>query len=93
MKKTTLPKMDSINALAEFWDAHDLTDYEDEMEEVAEPVFVRDTPIKVHLESSEAEAVQKLAMAKGVSQGTLIRQWVLQKIAPRKGGERKKTRS
>jgi len=46
MKKPKLPKTDSIQKLAEFWDTHDLTDFEDELEEVAEPVFVRDTAIK-----------------------------------------------
>jgi hypothetical protein len=31
--------------LSEFWDSHDLTDFEDELEEAAEPVFVRSTAI------------------------------------------------
>ena len=78
-----LPRTDSIRALAKFWDSHDLTDFEDELEEVTQPVFVRDTPIKVHLQSSEAEAVQQIARAKGVSREELIRQWVMQKIARR----------
>jgi hypothetical protein len=47
MKKSKLPKTDSIQELAEFWDAHDLTDFEEELEEVAEPVFVRGAAIKV----------------------------------------------
>jgi len=50
-----------------------------------QPVFMRGTPIKVHLQSSEAEAVQQIAQAKGVSQEELIREWVLQKLARRKG--------
>ncbi len=29
MKKPRLPKTDSIKKLAEFWDRHDLTDFED----------------------------------------------------------------
>ena len=41
MKKPKLPKTGSIQKLAEFWDSHDLTDFEDELQEVAEPVFVR----------------------------------------------------
>ena len=40
MKKSRLPKTDSIKKLAEFWDSYDLTDFGDELEEVAEPVFV-----------------------------------------------------
>jgi len=39
MKTQHLPKTDSIPELAQFWDTHDLTDFEDELEEVTEPVF------------------------------------------------------
>jgi predicted DNA binding CopG/RHH family protein len=85
MKLGKLPRTDSIHELAKFWDTHDLTDFEDELEEVTEPVFVRDTHIKVYLQSSDAEAVQQIAQAKGVSREDLIREWVLQKLARRKG--------
>lgn len=33
--------MDEIEELAKFWDSHDVTDFEDQLEEVAEPVFRR----------------------------------------------------
>ena len=39
MKKSNLPKTDSIEKLARFWDTHNLTDFEDQLEEVTEPVF------------------------------------------------------
>ncbi len=91
MKKTKPTKTDSIPILAEFWDTHDLTDFEDELDEVKEPVFVRRTPIKVLLESPEVEAVQKMAEAKGVSREELIRAWVLQKLGRRKGGSTKRS--
>ena len=32
-----LPRIGSIQKLAEFWHAHDLTDFEDDLEEVASP--------------------------------------------------------
>jgi hypothetical protein len=38
---TEIPRMNSISELARFWVSHDLTDYEDELEEAKEPVFVR----------------------------------------------------
>jgi hypothetical protein len=41
-----------------------LTDFEDELEEIPGPVFVRDRAIKVHLKLPEAKAVQKMAQAK-----------------------------
>jgi hypothetical protein len=34
-----LPQTDSIQELTKFWDRHDLTDFEDELEEVSDPVF------------------------------------------------------
>jgi len=38
-----LPRMDSIHELAQFWDTRDLTDFADELEEIIEPVFERQT--------------------------------------------------
>ena len=84
MKKSKLPNTDSIEKLAAFWDSHDLTNFEDELEEVAEPVFVRDSAIKVRLESDEAMAIEKIARAKGVSREELIREWVRQMLSRRK---------
>jgi len=81
MKKSKLPRTDSIQKLAEFWDTHDLTAFEDELEDVAEPFFVRGTAIKVPLESREVAAVEQMAQAKGVSREELIRAWVMQKLA------------
>ena len=37
--KNQLPKTDSIEQLAPFWDAHDSTDFEGELEEVPGQVF------------------------------------------------------
>ena len=88
MRKSKLPKLDSIEKLAEFWDTHDLTDFEDELEEIAEPVFVRGSAIKVHLKSREAEAVEQMAQAKGISPDELIRTWVLQELTRRNNGRR-----
>lgn len=81
MKKPKLPKTDSIQALADFWSADDLTDFEEELEDVSEPVFESGTAIKVPLESRQVEAVERMAHAKGVSREELIRTWVVQKLA------------
>ena len=75
-----LPQTDSIQELAEFWDKHDLTDFEDDLEEVTEPVFVPRTAIRLDLEPTEAEAVRNIAEAKGVADAELIRRWVREKI-------------
>jgi len=94
MKKSKLPKTDSIEKLAEFWDNHELTDFEDELEMVAEPVFVRSSAIKVPLHPTEAEAVGQMARAKGISREELIRTWVVQKLPKKPVQDRKpRTRS
>jgi predicted DNA binding CopG/RHH family protein len=83
MKTESLPQTDSIQELAQFWDTQDVTDYEDELEEVTEPVFERRTVIALDLESEEAEAVKRLAESKGVGDVELIRGWVREKIGAR----------
>ncbi len=41
-----IPQTDSIQRLAQFWDTHDLTDFDDELEEVTETVFERSLEAK-----------------------------------------------
>ena len=92
VKKDRIPRTDSIQELAEFWDTHDSTDYEDELVEVTEPVFDRSAPIEVPLLADEAEAVRELARAQGISKEQLIHEWVKQKLArpkARRSGKRR----
>lgn len=93
MKKSKLPTTDSIDELARFWDTHDLTDFEDELEEVREPVFVRRQVIKVQLDTPAAQAVKELAHAKGVTQEELVREWVLQQLDLCNGRRAKKKKA
>ena len=86
MKTSKFPQTDSIQKLAKFWDTHDLTDFEDELEEVAEPVFDRGNSIRLRLPPRDLKAIQRLAESKGVSQAELIQHWVLQKLGRRKRG-------
>jgi predicted phosphatase len=81
MKSPKLPQTDSIQELAHFWDAHDLADFEEELEEVVEPVFERETTVVLHLEPGVAEAVKRTAESKGVADVDLIHQWVLEKLS------------
>lgn len=75
-----IPQTDSIQELARFWDTHDLTDFEDQLEEVMEPVFEPEAVINVMLGPEEIEALNELAKSKGVGSSDLIRQWVREKI-------------
>ena len=86
MNHTNMPQTDSIQELAHFWDTHDLTDFEDELEEVSAPVFERKTTVTVRLEVAlrlepdESEVVQALAKSRGISPANLIREWVIERI-------------
>lgn len=74
-----IPQTDSIQELAQFWDTHDLTDFEKQLEEVSGTVFERST-VKIHLQSDEVETISKLASSRGISHASLIREWVLERI-------------
>lgn len=41
MSNPKIPQTDSIQELAQFWQTHDVTDFEDELEEVTEAIFER----------------------------------------------------
>jgi hypothetical protein len=81
MKSRKLPQIDSIEELARFWDTHDLTDCEEQLEEATEPVFVRRGVIPVSLEPRELEAVNHIAKGKGMAPSELIRGWVVEEIS------------
>ena len=80
MNKLTIPKTDSIQELAYFWDTHDLSDFEGELEEVKEPIFERDIVINIHLKQDEAERIKQIAKLKGISFSDLIQEWVKERI-------------
>ncbi len=81
MSKRTIPQSDSIQELAAFWDTHDLTEFEDELEEVSGTVFERQASlVTVPLQPTELEAVKKIADSKGIGYDALIREWVIEKL-------------
>lgn len=80
MSTNKIPQTDSIQELAKFWDEHDLTDFESELEQVADAVFERDTEVRIQLPSKEAEAIQSIAKTQGIDVEALIREWVLERV-------------
>ncbi|MEA3414742.1 MAG: CopG family antitoxin [Thermodesulfobacteriota bacterium] len=80
MRKQKLPKTDSISELAQFWDKHDITDFEDLLEEVTEPIFSKGKDIQLHLEKDDIESLEKIAYQRGLKNNDLIREWILEKL-------------
>ncbi len=78
MKHKTIPQTDSIQELANFWDNHDLTDFENELEEVSDSVFESIVPLT--LTPEEVSVVAAAAKSRGISPVLLIREWVTEGI-------------
>lgn len=78
IKRQRLPDTDSVEKLADFWDRHDLTDFEHALEEVREPVFVRakGASVSIELGPAEAQQLKKIARSRGVRETTVLRRWI-----------------
>ena len=81
MSRQKIPQSDSIQELAAFWDTHDLTAFEDQLEVVCGVVFERQAElVTVPLQPTEVEAVKRIADSKGIGYDALIREWVIEKL-------------
>ena len=82
MKYQGIPNTDSIEELAQFWDTHDLTDFQGQLEEVRRPVFRRrkESRVAIALTPKEAHDLKRLAESEGTQESKLVRNWVRQKL-------------
>ena len=82
MRNQRIPESDSIEELAAFWDTHDLTRFEDQLEEVAEPPFVRgkQSTMEISLEPREVQTLKRIAQSEGIEEAKLIRNWIVEKL-------------
>lgn len=82
IKGRRLPDTDSVEELAGFWDHHDLTDFQHDLEEVSEPLFVRakGATVSIELRPAEAQHLKKIARPKGVRETTVLKQWILERL-------------
>ena len=89
MRKPSLPTTDSIEKLAKFWDTHDLTEFEGELEEAVKPVFERatGTALRIDLQPAEAQQLKRIARSKRVKETTVARQWIQERLHEYSHGE------
>ena len=79
MTEKQIPTTDSISELARFWDEHDVTDFESQLEEVGEAVFGKGPKghrMSLQLDDFEAATVCAAAKARGIDEATMIREWI-----------------
>ncbi len=81
-KKSSISQAASLEEMGEFWDTHDVTDFEDELEEVTEPIFVRQgqASIRLPLTLQDWKRLRELAIDKGTTDVALAQEWVLEKL-------------
>ena len=88
IKRRKLPNTDSVEELARFWDTHDVTDFEDELEEVTEPVFAlkgvraKGAALSIVLPPADVRRLKGIARSMGVRETTVLRQWIVEKLRP-----------
>ncbi|MDP2935540.1 MAG: CopG family antitoxin [Dehalococcoidia bacterium] len=80
-----IPRFRTIEEEAEFWDTHDLSEFEDELEEVEDVRFVvrrarQNRALTVRIDEETLATVTKEAAQQGVGSSTLIRMWILERL-------------
>ena len=82
-KKTKVPKFKTYEEEAHFWDTHNVTDFEDETENV-DIVFELSKPrnetLMVRIQKDFKEKLEKVARRKGLNVSTLARMWLMEKL-------------
>ena len=83
---TKIPKFETDEEMAVWFDTHDTADLMDGLEETDEKFDVIRTsfvtrPVDMRLRSDYFEAIQAVAERKGVSYQMLIQRWLLEKLS------------
>lgn len=75
-----LPETDSITALAEFWQTHDLTDFEGALVEVTEPVLQDAERLSVILPAEDLAALRARARLEHTTETALVSRWIHERL-------------
>jgi len=81
-KQIKIPEFKTLTEMADFWDTHSLTEFEDHLVEVKEPIFehLRDRRITVTLDEEHYQRLQVIAEHEQLSPVSLVNEWVIQQI-------------
>ncbi len=83
-KKAKMPEWGPDEAIAKFWDTHDIANYWDELEVADDVKFAKPNKevISIRLEPVYRQQLKALARKMGVGHSILIRRWVIEKLHP-----------
>lgn len=82
-RRTGIPSFNSVEEEATFWETHDLTELEDDLELVRDVQFVKGKlgrGITVRLDEETLDAIAKRALQEGIGASTLARIWILDRL-------------
>jgi predicted DNA binding CopG/RHH family protein len=84
-RKTELPEFKDEEELAAWVETHDTSDYMDEFEEVDDDFEVVRTrfstkPLDVRIRTEYLEAIEELAVRRGLPYQALVQRWLLEKL-------------
>jgi len=73
-KIINIPEFDTLQDMAQFWDTHEITDFEAQLQEVREPIFdyLNRRSLIIHLAPDQYTILQRLAEQEQQEPGTLI---------------------
>ncbi len=78
-----IPKFKTEEETAVFWDTHDFTDYVGDTEPADDVVFERPKKetLSIRLEHTQIIQLKKLSRTVGLGYTSLIRSWVIERLA------------
>lgn len=82
-----IPRFQSVEEEAAFWDTHSPLDYPDEFQKVDEPKVDQafDRPLRhllgVRLDTATLTSLGEIARAKGIGPSTLARIWIMERLS------------
>lgn len=74
-----IPEFQTLEDMAEFWDRHEITDFEDELTEVTEPIFqhLQQRTMTLMLDDEHYLLLKRLAEQEHLNATALINEWVI----------------
>jgi predicted DNA binding CopG/RHH family protein len=84
-QKKNIPEFKTEEELAAWVESHDTSEYIDEMDEVTDEIEVVRTrfstkPLDVRLRTEYLEAIEELAVRRGLPYQALVQRWLLEKL-------------
>jgi len=78
--RTSLSESTSVEELGDFWDTHDLGNFESETSPVAMRVELEEPEILFRVERSLSGRLQTVSKERGVSAETLLNLWLQERV-------------